>query len=474
MTEGFRMHGSCRLRLVVYLAIAILPSATSSLAADNGGASGGYQAPSPEPTPWETLILEYINRCRANPAADAELCITSKRVPGSVDVDMFRREMYAEQPAPPMVFDLSLLKAARAHSYYQIVNDQTHTETEGKPGFTGVTPSDRVRAAGFAGGSAENIFRDAQDPWYSHAGFVVDWGEGSGGMQPGRGHRRNILNPSYRVAGCGAVAHQGTKTFAVTHNFATTNKRMAGGVIIKDGNRNGVYDLGEGVEGVTISVGGEKLKSWSSGAYAIEIPTGKTKVTIDVGDQAFSTYLPEGTENVKFDVNLLTLAQSTRITALLKSIEAIPSDTEANQTRRFNSLVDLYFQSQGMLIEDAVIEEVNRLTTPVRDELEKTKSDTLASVQSGAVEDAERLVLDAQTKYSRTLIRPWFGDAKNCLDMRKVLEQMAGIASSGNRIAPATLDRVIRRQTKTFSLIHSPEWKKVAFEIGKKTAALQK
>ena len=137
MTEGFQVFRPCRLRLVIGLAVAILPLAIlhSSLTADDGGAPSAYQPPSPEPTPWETLILEYINRCRANPAADAELCITSKRVPGSVEVDMFRREMYAEKPAPPMVFDLSLLKAARAHSYYQILNDQTHTETEGKPGF---------------------------------------------------------------------------------------------------------------------------------------------------------------------------------------------------------------------------------------------------------------------------------------------------------------------------------------------------
>ena len=117
---------------------------------------------------------------------------------------------------------------------------------------------------------------------------------------------------------------------------------------------------------------------------------------------------------------------------------------------------------------------MNGLTSPVRDEIEKTKSDILASVQSGKVEDAERLVLAAQTKYSRTLVRPWFSDAKNCLDMRKVLEQMTGVASSGNRIMPATLDRVIRRQTKSFALIKSPEWKKVAFEIGKETAALRK
>ena len=73
---------------------------------------GAYQAESPEPTAAETLILEYINRCRANPAEDALRCLETVGVPRSVDRNMFKEEMLAAKPAPPLVFDLALLKAA--------------------------------------------------------------------------------------------------------------------------------------------------------------------------------------------------------------------------------------------------------------------------------------------------------------------------------------------------------------------------
>jgi hypothetical protein len=49
--------------------------------------------------------------------------------------------------------------AAQAHADWQILNSQlSHTEVAGTPGFTGVTPSDRVSAAGYVpGGVGEEI-----------------------------------------------------------------------------------------------------------------------------------------------------------------------------------------------------------------------------------------------------------------------------------------------------------------------------
>ncbi|KWT93046.1 MULTISPECIES: CAP domain-containing protein [unclassified Variovorax] len=49
--------------------------------------------------------------------------------------------------------------AAQAHADWQILNNQlSHTEVTGTPGFTGVTPLDRVSAAGYvAGGVGEEI-----------------------------------------------------------------------------------------------------------------------------------------------------------------------------------------------------------------------------------------------------------------------------------------------------------------------------
>ena len=75
---------------------------------------GAYKAASPEPSAAETLILEYVNRCRLNPAEDALGCVQTEGVPRTVDSDMFKQEMLEAKPAPPLVFDLALLKAALA------------------------------------------------------------------------------------------------------------------------------------------------------------------------------------------------------------------------------------------------------------------------------------------------------------------------------------------------------------------------
>src|SRR5262245_40743977 len=113
-------------------------------AADDADPPGAYKAPAPDPSPVETLMLEYINRCRANPAEDGVRCAADKSVPSDVDLKMFLREMSAARSAPPLVFDLNLLKAARWHSHYQILHGQGHNETAGMEGFTGETPSDRA------------------------------------------------------------------------------------------------------------------------------------------------------------------------------------------------------------------------------------------------------------------------------------------------------------------------------------------
>ena len=147
---------------------------------------GAYKASSPEPTPAETLILEYVNRCRLNPAEDAIRCLQTPQVPLTVDANMFKQEMLDAKPAPPLVFDLALIKAARWHSYYQIFNGQTHSEEQGKQGYTGQSLSERIKLAGFNEGRAgENIYRTAKNLWYCHAAFIIDWGPGPGGMQPG-------------------------------------------------------------------------------------------------------------------------------------------------------------------------------------------------------------------------------------------------------------------------------------------------
>ncbi len=256
---------------------------------------GAYKAESPEPTLAETLILEYINRCRLDPGEDGLRCLQTSGVPSNVDRNMFQQEMLEAKPAPPLVFDLALTKAARWHSYYQILNTMTHVEEEGKPGFTAKELPSRTKLAGFqARHVGENCMRTAKNPWYSHAAFVFDWGEGPGGMQPGRGHRRNILNPGYRVIGIGAVPWPNAEDIAVTHDFGGGDHRMLGGVVFNDRNRNRLYAAGEGVGGVAISTGTARVKSWTSGAYAVEAPESNARLTVELEGE--STSVPSPTD----------------------------------------------------------------------------------------------------------------------------------------------------------------------------------
>ena len=245
----------CRFRLLFrrFSLVALLLGLTGiclwhSPAVARGGDDppGAYKAESPEPTPAETLILEYINRCRSNPAEDALRCVQTPGVPGTVDYNLFKQEMFEAKPAPPLVFDLSLIKAARWHSYYQIINGQEHVEEEGKQGYTGKTPLPRAKLAGFDGEAiGENIFRTATRTLVLPCCFRYRLGERS---------RRNAArarppspvfsSPDFRVAGIGAVRWPSGEDFAVTEEFGAVNRRMLGGVVFNDRNRNALLRSG--------------------------------------------------------------------------------------------------------------------------------------------------------------------------------------------------------------------------------------
>ena len=134
----------------------LIPSLTVLTALANG-ADDVYQAPSPEPTPEETLILELMNRFRADPKAEAEYIVKTFGKGDTVfgaEAKMFLDECAALKAMPPLVFNLQLLDAARKHSFYMVHNGLGHVEEAGKRGFTGASPSDRTKAAGYPGGAA--------------------------------------------------------------------------------------------------------------------------------------------------------------------------------------------------------------------------------------------------------------------------------------------------------------------------------
>ena len=234
------------------------------------------------PTDEEQLYLEYLNRARANPPAEGLILATttdpnvlSAYAYYGVDTNLMQSQFNAIAAAPPVAMNAQLLTAARVHSQDMFINMyQGHTGTDNS------TPGDRITAQGYNWYTyGENVYSYSYSVFYGHAGFEVDWGPGTGGMQTPPGHRLNIHNNTFREVGVGVVdGVNGTVgPQLVTQDFATQQSAtpLITGVVYYDLNGNGFYDVGEGIGGVTVQVPGSTYFAItaSSGGYAIPVTT---------------------------------------------------------------------------------------------------------------------------------------------------------------------------------------------------------
>ena len=252
-----------------------------------------------DPTPEEILLLEFINRARADANAEANRLAADTDADVLFAVDYFnvnftlmRSQFAALQPtAQPLAMNAQLLAAARLHSRDMLDNVfQGHTSSASPPApnmaFDGMV--ERVERQGYVYSSlGENVYAFAESPWYAHAAFNIDWGAGPGGMQSPAGHRLAIHDPLYREVGIGML--EGSKTsggttvgpLVVTQNFgagAGGGQPLITGVSFVDADHDNFYDPGEGLAGVRVEVEGSSYytESSSHGAYAIPVPADGT------------------------------------------------------------------------------------------------------------------------------------------------------------------------------------------------------
>lgn len=247
-----------------------------------------------DPTPEEQLYLEMINRARANPVAEGQIFYntTDARVRASynntttppywiVDLALMTNQFNLIPPTPPLAMNAKLIQVARAHS-----QDMFNNAFQSHDGSDGSTIGTRITAAGYSFSRvAENIYAYADSVFHGHAGFEVDWGPGTGGMQTPPGHRENIHSSDYRELGVGVVLGNNTangntvgpqivsQEFGVQQNSTP----FITGVVFFDLNGNNFYDPGEGIGGATVSAtvvnGGFTGTGISarSGGYAVPV-----------------------------------------------------------------------------------------------------------------------------------------------------------------------------------------------------------
>ncbi|HEY1043414.1 MAG TPA: CAP domain-containing protein [Telluria sp.] len=108
-------------------------------------------------------------------------------------------------------------KTAQAHSDYQRLNDTiTHTETPGKPGFTGEDLEDRLLAAGFAF-VGDSAFGEVISATSSNSGFYM-----AEELITAIYHRFVIFEPRFEEIGSGSGTTGGGYTY-FTANFTANN-----------------------------------------------------------------------------------------------------------------------------------------------------------------------------------------------------------------------------------------------------------
>jgi uncharacterized protein YkwD len=282
----------------------------SALVLAGGSLAAATQYDHGNPTAGEQLVLEMINRARANPTAEGT------RLGITITEGLTAQQVAAAGPRPPLAFNPILIGVARAHSQDMWTrNFFAHTNP------SGVTFSQRMTNAGYVWNRAgENIAAGSSlaihTPAYLEDLLMVDAGIA------GRGHRLNLLDwhvdglgnpyPPFREIGIGyytnATANgMGFRCF-LTQDFGRRNSSgpFLVGVVINDGNGNNFYDVGEGMSGVTLTIAGsaQYAVTSTSGGYAVPVGTSGT-ITVTASGGALTGIIVKNIaltgENVKLD-----------------------------------------------------------------------------------------------------------------------------------------------------------------------------
>lgn len=266
------------------------------------------------PSADEQLLVELINRGRADPLAEAArygIALNEGIAPGDT-IDAV--------PKQPLAINLNLTYAAREHSVWMIENDVfDHT------GAGGTNPHQRMVVSGYA---FTGDWRSGENLAYTGSTGPINLSELTAELHanlfidtdyPNRGHRINQMKPEYREIGAGVIegvfstqgshynSAMGTEDFARSGtNVFLTGVAYTDGVVNDD-----FYTVGEGIGGLTVTAvrGSDNATftttTWSSGGYSLALPAGTYTVTTSAASALSGAVIHSGVvisdQNVKRD-----------------------------------------------------------------------------------------------------------------------------------------------------------------------------
>ena len=150
----------------------------------------------PELGAEEAALVGFLNEARADPRAFAERHLRERAGRSAAARECYV-EMRRTEARPPLAPSRTLSAAARDHAL-----DLGRSGQTGHTGSDGSTLAERVERHGRWDRSlGENLAFGIADPLEIVLGLLVDDGV------PGRGHRRNILDPSFAHVGVALRPH---------------------------------------------------------------------------------------------------------------------------------------------------------------------------------------------------------------------------------------------------------------------------
>lgn len=258
-----------------------------------------------QPTAQEQLMLELVNRARANPSAEAA------RFGIGLNDGIAAGNSISTSAKQPLVFNEQLIDSARGHSAWMLsTNTFSHT------GAGGSNSQARMIQAGYGfsggGSSGENLAWEGTSGPVDVTALITSEHES---LVRSPGHRANILRDNYKEIGIGALTglFQNFNSLLTTQNYANSGNGAVflTGVAYNDAVLNDdFYTVGEGLGGVrvdAISATGQRLSTstYGSGGYGLAAAPGSYSVFFSGGSLGTNIVRKQatvGNQNVKLDL----------------------------------------------------------------------------------------------------------------------------------------------------------------------------
>lgn len=228
------------------------------------------------PTVYEQYMVELYNWARANPSAAAtKYNVALNEGPPDTAISADAKQ--------PLAINPYLTDGARDFAQWMIDHDQFGHYVDGS------NPQARMTSAGYSFGSSwgygENL------ALYSSSGMPDQTTTVERHFSnlytdlsiAGRGHRVNMMNPSWKEIGSGIASgpYNGWNTIISAQDFAYSGSgSFLTGVAYKDTSHDNLYSPGEQLAGVTVTAIRSSdnqmftTTSWTSGGYTLALPAG--------------------------------------------------------------------------------------------------------------------------------------------------------------------------------------------------------